>query len=463
MMSFELDKETRISIIYALPFLAHAMALTPLITFIPSFYSGEHGLPLQLVGLIIFSARLFDIVVEPTVGILSDRTRSPLGRRKSWIMGGLPILMLGCWMVFAPPVKVDALYAGFWITITFMAFNVLDTPYKAWGAELSKSYMGRARITAWREGFGSLSGLLALVLIFVMQQRGSEGLTDTLLAMAVAFVIGMPVLFALTLSLVPEPDIEDLHIKPPSLKESFTVILDNKPFLMILGGLAVLMAGAIIGASLHIIVMEKYFDARNLFPIILGSESIAGMVSIPIWLMLARRIGKHRAMAIGVLWMAAWSAPIPLLKPDDDLIYAACIVIRGFGGGALAVLIGAMIADVVDIDTLKTGQARNGLYFAMVGMLGKIGIAFGALIGTTLPTLFGFQTANVVNTPEALFGLLVTYAWVPMVILTLSAPFFWFYPLTQERQAALRHEIDTYAKSRDITKTVEPSVQTAQI
>ncbi len=147
-------------------------------------------------------------------------------------------------------------------------------------------------------------------------------------------------------------------------------------------------------------------------------------------------------MAIGVMWMAVWSAPIPLLKPDDDMLYAACIVIRGFGGGALAVLIGAMIADVVDIDTLKTGQARNGLYFAMVGMLGKIGIAFGALVGTTLPTLFGFQTANAVNSPEALFALLVTYAWVPMVIMGLAAPFFWFYPLTEQEQKRLRSEIE---------------------
>lgn len=437
-----LDKETGIAILYALPFLAHAMALTPLITFIPGFYSGEHGLPLQLVGAIIFAARLFDIVVEPTVGILSDRTRGPLGRRKSWILAGLPILMLGCWMVFAPPVKVDALYAAFWITITFAAFNVLDTPYKAWGAELSRTYMGRARVAGWREGFGSLSGLLALILIFIMQQSGSEGLSDTMFAMAVAFVIGMPILFAITLTLVPEPPIEDLHIQPPTLKESFKVIGENKPFMMILGGLGVLMAGGIIGATLHIIVMEKYFDARRLFPIILGSESIAGILSIPLWLWLAKRIGKHRAMAIGVMWMAVWSAPIPLLKPDDDMLYAACIIIRGFGGGALAVLIGAMIADVVDIDTLKTGQARNGLYFAMVGMLGKIGIAFGALVGTTLPTLFGFQTANAVNSPDALFALLVTYAWVPMVIMGLAAPFFWFYPLTEQEQKRLRSEIE---------------------
>jgi Na+/melibiose symporter-like transporter len=302
--------------------------------------------------------------------------------------------------------------------------------------------MGRARLAGWREGFGSLSGLLALILIFIMQQSGSEGLSETMFAMAVAFVIGMPILFAITLTLVPEPPIEDLHIQPPTLKESFKVIGENKPFLMILGGLGVLMAGGIIGATLHIIVMEKYFDARKLFPIILGSESIAGIVSIPLWLWLAKRIGKHRAMAIGVMWMAVWSAPIPLLKPDDDILYAACIIIRGFGGGALAVLIGAMIADVVDIDTLKTGQARNGLYFAMVGMLGKIGIAFGALVGTTLPTLFGFQTANAVNSPEALFALLVTYAWVPMVIMGLAAPFFWFYPLTEQEQMRLRFEIE---------------------
>jgi GPH family glycoside/pentoside/hexuronide:cation symporter len=131
--------DDRVAIVYALPFLAHALAMTPLITFIPAFYSGEHGLPLALVGAIIFGARLLDIVVEPTVGILSDRTRTPWGRRKPWIVAGLPLLMLGCWMVFAPPVKVDAAYAALWITVTFIAFNVLDTPYKAWGAELSKT------------------------------------------------------------------------------------------------------------------------------------------------------------------------------------------------------------------------------------------------------------------------------------------------------------------------------------
>lgn len=442
MNRLSLFADNRIAFLYALPFLAHALAMTPLITFIPSFYSEQHGLPLALVGAIIFAARLFDIVVEPTVGVLSDRTRTPWGRRKPWILGGLPLLMLGCWMVFAPPVKVDPVYAAFWITVTFIAFNILDTPYKAWGAELSKTYMGRARVAGWREGIGIASSMLALVMIFTMQRAGQGEMETMLFWLGASLVAAMPILFAITLWLVPEPPIEDLHIPPPSLADGLKVIAENKPFMMLMTGLCVFMAGAIIGASLHMIVMEAVFDARHLFPIILGLENVAGLVSVPIWVWVARRIGKHRAVALAAAWMALWSAPIPLLQADQAELYGACIVIRGLAGGALAVMISAMIADVVDIDTLKTGQARNGLYFALVGMLGKVGIALGALVGTSLPALFGFQNAAVDNTPEALFALLVTYAWVPMLLMGLAAPWFWFYPLTEARQKELRAEID---------------------
>jgi GPH family glycoside/pentoside/hexuronide:cation symporter len=456
-----LSADNRMAILYALPFLAHALAMTPLITFIPAFYSGEHGLPLALVGAIIFAARLFDIVVEPTVGILSDRTRTPWGRRKPWIIGGLPVLMLGCWMTFAPPVKVDALYAAFWIALTFIAFNILDTPYKAWGAELSKTYMGRARVAGWREGFGIASSMLALVLIFAMQRAGQGQMDEMLFWLAAGFVAAMPILFAITLWLVPEPPIEDLHIKPPGFLESFQVVAQNKPFMILIAGLGVFMTGAIIGASLHMIVMDAVFDARDLFPIILGLENVAGLISVPIWLWVARRIGKHRAVALAAAWMAAWSAPIPLLRPDQAELYGACIVIRGLAGGALAVMIGAMIADVVDIDTLKTGQARNGLYFAMVGMIGKVGIAFGALLGTSLPALFGFENASGANSDAALFALLASYAWVPMLLMGLAAPVFWVYPLTEERQKTLRAEIDARAAAPDRDATPQPRTSPA--
>ena len=209
----------------------------------------------------------------------------------------------------------------------------------------------------------------------------------------------------------------------------------------LLGGLIVLMAGAIIGASLHLIVMEKVFNAKHLFPIILAGENVAGLLSLPFWLWLSKRIGKHRALAIGTLSMALLSFPIPLIDHDRPDLYAACIIIRGFAGGALGILVSAMIADVVDLDTLKTGKARNGLYFALVGTLGKFGLAFGALIGTSIPALAGFAMTGS-NTDAAIFSLMATYAWLPMLIMGLATPFFWFYPLTEAVQKDLRAQID---------------------
>jgi Na+/melibiose symporter-like transporter len=435
-----LSAEDRQSFLYAVPYLTNALAMTPLITFIPSFYAESHGLSLALVGAILFFTRLTDIVTEPAIGILSDRTRSRWGRRKPWIVAGLPVLMLGIWMVFAPPVRVTPGYAVFWIAVTYIAFNVVDTPYKAWGAELSKTYSGRTRVAGWREGFGIASSMGALLLIFALQRSGTGGTADLMFWLGTSFVVLMPLLFAVGLFFVPEPEVEVVTVPPVSAREAIAVLFENKAFMRLLGGLIVLMAGAIIGASLHLIVMEKVFNAKHLFPIILAGENVAGLISLPFWLRLSKRIGKHRALAIGTLGMALLSFPIPLIDHDRPDLYAACIIIRGFAGGALGILVSAMIADVVDLDTLRTGKARNGLYFALVGTLSKFGLALGALVGTSLPALAGFSM-TAVNSDAAMFSLMATYAWLPMVIMGLATPFFWFYPLTEQVQLELRARI----------------------
>lgn len=435
-----LSPEDRQSFLYAVPYLTHALAMTPLITFIPSFYADAHGLPLALVGAILFLTRLTDIVTEPLIGILSDRTRTRFGRRKPWIVAGLPFLMLGIWMVFAPPFKVTPAYAICWIAVTYISFNVVDTPYKAWGAELSKSYSGRTRVAGWREGFGIASSMSALALIFILQRSGMGSTADLMFWLGTSFVILMPLLFAVGLLLVPEPDVEIVSVPAVSFREATAVLFANKPFMRLLGGLVVLMAGAVIGASLHLIVMEKVFHAKHLFPLILAGENVAGLTSLPFWLWLSKRIGKHRALAFGTLGMAALSFPIPLIDHGRPDLYAACIIVRGFAGGALGILVSAMIADVVDLDTLRTGIARNGLYFALVGTLAKFGLAFGALVGTSLPAMAGFSLTGT-NTDSAIFSLMATYAWVPMIIMGLASPFFWFYPLTEAVQRDLRAQI----------------------
>ena len=75
-----------------------------------------------------------------------------------------------------------------------------------------------------------------------------------------------------------------------------------------------------------------------------------------------------------------------------------------------------------------------------MGTLSKFGLALGALVGTSLPALAGFSL-TAANSEGAVFSLMATYAWVPMIIMGLATPFFWFYPLTEKVQVELRARI----------------------
>ena len=82
----------------------------PLSIWIPAHYSGGLGLSLAAVGTILMLARFTDVLTDPIVGELSDRWRTRIGRRKPWIIAGVPIMMLGVWRLFVPDGEVDLSY-----------------------------------------------------------------------------------------------------------------------------------------------------------------------------------------------------------------------------------------------------------------------------------------------------------------------------------------------------------------
>jgi Na+/melibiose symporter-like transporter len=418
-------------IAYGAPYLAKAFLFTPMLAFVPSFYAADHGLSLAVLGTVIFLTRISDVITDPLIGWLSDRTRTRWGRRKVYIIGGLPLLIGSAWMVLVPPGTVDMWYAGIWMTLLYLGFTLVDIPYRAWGAELVAGYDSRTRIVAWREAFGMASSLAALALIVAAPSLGLGSTADTLRVLAMLFTALLVPLLLLTVWLVPEPALTEAAARGGAidLRGQWAVLAGNKPFLWLMGGVIVLLSGGIIGASLHLIVMESYFGIRAWFPFILGGESVAGMASAPFWVWLSKRIGKHRALAAGTLAMGALSAPIPLLSPGDHTLYAGLIIVRGFAGGALAILVASMLADVIDVDTMASGDARGGFFFALMGMVGKLGIAVGSFVGLVLPSLFGFDPASKSNSQGALDALIMTYAWIPMVIMASASWFFIRYPL----------------------------------
>ena len=125
----------------------------PLVVYLPPFYAQEVGLNMALMAIVLVIARMSDVITDPLIGTLSDRWQTRIGRRKPWLIMGVPLMLFGTVMIFMPPEGIGIGHLLTWTIIMYLGWTMVTLPYGAWGAELSPLYHQRSRITASREGF----------------------------------------------------------------------------------------------------------------------------------------------------------------------------------------------------------------------------------------------------------------------------------------------------------------------
>lgn len=444
--------------LYGLVNLPTSIVGLPIALYIPAFYSQNLGLSLATVGALIALSRLTDVVTDPTIGILSDRWMTRFGRRKPWMVFGMPLKVLSLWMLFVPDSSfaitlwgalggdaVSNLYLFFWISMLYLGFTLVDLPYRAWGAELSLDYDERSRVTGWREAFGYGGTLMALVIPLVMSLAFDRpGANNALLGVAIAVVILMPLLTLPALIWVREqPQLSAPAIRVP-WKRGLKIVWGNGPYRRLVISFLFLVAAVSMTASLSFFfvasVMEETFDRYAIFIL---AYYVASSAAIPIWFALSRRFGKHKTVVIGILWLSLWSAFIPLLGPGHYWLFFLIMMLKGSAVGALVFLPASMAADVVDLDRLRTGEQRTGLYFSLWGMVNKAAVALGVFIATNGAAWFGFDpTIGSGNSESAKLAVALLYSVIPALLACVALPLLWKYPLTRERQERMRIHIE---------------------
>lgn len=436
----------------------------PIALYIPAFYSQNLGLSLATIGLLIALSRLTDVFTDPAIGIASDRWQTRFGRRKPWMVMGMPLMLLSLWMLFVPKSAfaisvwqffggeaVTNLYLFVWISALYLSFTLVDLPYRAWGAELSADYDERSRVTGWREAFGYGGTLMALAIPLIMALvLGKPGPDNALFAIALVVLVLLPVLTAPALLWVREqsaakaPRAKNVH-----WKRGLKIVLSNGPYLRLVISLLFLVAAVSMTATLSFFfvnaVMEQPFDRYALFIL---AYYLSSSLAIPIWFAISRRIGKHKTVVVGIVWLSLWSAFIPLLGPEQFWLFFVIMLLKGSAVGALVFLPASMAADVVDLDTLRTGEQRTGLYFSLWGMVNKAAVALGVLLATNGVAWFGFDPAIADNTDSAKMAVALLYSIGPAILACVALPLLWKYPLSKQRQERMRAHIARRDKRR---------------
>lgn len=437
-------------IAYGAPALPLAALVLPVYVFLPKFYATEVGLGLTLVGTLLVVARIWDVVTDPLVGILSDRLVTPFGRRRPWIVVGTPVVMVAVWFLYVPPDGAGALHLIGWSMVLYLGWTVMILPLSAWGAELSPDYDERSRIAAFREGFVVLGTLTALALPAALGYVDAEEAGPALRVVAITVLVLLPVTVAAAVWRTPEPPPATRRRVP--WRQGLRVLSENRPMRRLIS--AYLLNGIANGlpATLFLLYVENVLQEGSRAGILLFVYFLCGILAVPVWLRLSFRFGKHRVWSAAMVWACAVFVWVPLLGPGDFWWFVAVCVLTGISLGADLVLPSSMQADVVDLDTLESGSQRTGLYFAIWGMVTKLALAGAVGIAFPLLDLAGFSDGGA-NSAFALFALAGLYSLAPVIFKAVSIVLMINYPITAKRQRDIRERIDRRVAAAEGTAT----------
>lgn len=428
---------------YALPALPLAAMTLPLYTFLPTFYAESIGLPLAAIGLTLFLVRAFDAVNDPIAGWLSDRWRPAFGRRRAWFALSLPVLMLGVWMLFWPPVNAGVGYLGLWSVVTSLGYTGCILAYTAWGAELETGYKARARLSGAREAVTLLGTLVAIVIPFAFGWADPSAFHG-FAALAATLVIALPLLSAVTLSSVPEP--KEHSSNRVSLRDGARHVIANKPFVRLACAFFLNGFGNSIAATLFLLYCSDRLGLEDYRGAMLFAYFLAGVFSVPLWTWIAGQTSKHRAWCSAMVLAAIIFSPAPFLPEGSLVAFTAICIMTGLCLGADIALPPAMQADVIDVDTATSGEQRSGTYFALWSLATKLSLAVAVFAAFTILDWAGFSADDgVVSTAFGVTTLGFIYGWGPILLKLPAIALMWNFPLTEASVQDLRDAIDARA------------------
>jgi GPH family glycoside/pentoside/hexuronide:cation symporter len=334
-------------------------------------------------ALITTSGRFMDIVYDPFIAQISDRSKNPKGRRTPFMKAAIVPSFLFCCMVFYPLQLHEATVNIFWLAFALAGFFVSTTtfiiPYTALLPELAPTSKDKVRLASWQSagyvfgiGIASNAFNIAAKIQQTFATSALVGLQLTVFALAFFAAICM----AITAFGINE---KKYSISKPSdipLKLALKQTLGNRNFrLFIVADFSYFIAITLITSGLvYFIEVLLGLDKK------MGNELMIAMVLVsfifyPVVNYLSAKIGKKPLVIVSLLLLAVVFGGVYFLgKPaiDPTAQIFALICIAAIPLASLNILPVAILAEIIEDDSKKTGANKEAMYFAVRYFFSKI-------------------------------------------------------------------------------------------
>ena len=440
----------RTKFIYGLGDWGTSAATTARNTFWFVFLTSVVGINPAMAGTVVLVGKIWDSVNDPLIGTLSDRLSTRWGRRRPFLLfGAVPFGLTFFFMFYVPPLE-NINHLAIYYSVMFLLFDTLYTfvnvPYTALAPELSDDYDERSTLAGWRIAMSILAALVTGGLFTLLAEDVlGQALGGTTAAIRQGYAI-TAALWGVTLViplLVLVRHIEEPDVKPDRSPirplQTFREVFSNRPFRY--AATIYLLSFATTDVILVVFVrflidyvqVDPGFD-NLIIAVVLG----LAFVTMPLVVKMMRQFGKRKAYIVSMFMMVIVLAIVSQVPPGGQNWMLLAAVFVGLGFGAANAVPWAMVADVVEVDELKTGKRREGVYAGHLVFFRKMASAVAIFtVGQTLE-LTGFVSSTAggayVQQPEsALFALRMMVSVLPAIMLVLAILVAWRYPLNRER------------------------------
>ena len=453
---------------YASGAIASCYLVNTIIVLALPIYNIALGVHPMTISLAMGLPRFLDALIDPFIGNISDNTRTRWGRRRPFIAVGVLVSSLLFALMWLPPTGASVTVLGIYFTVicilTYLAISVWQIPWDALGLELSRDYNERTRVQAWKMTFYNAASFLtpwtyALCLLPVF--GGNEVVGVRYVGVGVALVA---LLSGLTSAVFCRERAETQKQEKIKFLPALGRTLKNRAFLILTGVLFIMLAGFYLSLPFMTYVNiyyvcggDKAFGAKlsGLYGTV---QAATCLVAVPLITWLSTRFGKKTVMLGGQgLAVLGCLSGLVFITPQYPYLQLVVPVLIGAGSSCVYLLWASSLADVCDLDELKSGLRREGMYGAVGAFTIKLGTAAVTSISGIMLVAAGYSGSAEALTHESLVNMRNLYALVPAAGLAVGLILTAFFPITEKAARTTRALLE---ERRKLADPITPVTQT---
>ncbi|HQA56239.1 MAG TPA: MFS transporter [Bacilli bacterium] len=407
---------------------------------------------------IILVARIFDAVIDPIIGWISDRTQSKFGKRRIYLIICSPLIVVAMFLMFYPfnfsneALQVIAVLLAYLIFVAVQ--STIMIPYFSLASEISRDYQNRASFNSYRLAFSIFSSIICVAVPkIIVDSFADPRIGYQVMSLSFGIFFGISILLS---GLFAKEEIKSPIVKTKLSFKALAEPLKLKPFRQYLGMFLFMQIAMSVMSGLFFFYIDFYIIKDVTAS---GGTSMVGtiaaalmfftqIVALPFYLKMIEKFSKAFTYRFGaIIWIVSAIGLFFVPANVNPVVIYILAVVMGFGISAPGLIPHTMFGDVADAGQLKFKKRIEGQMSGFSNFVSQIAQALGLSFAMFILGLAGFKERvpgqpPILTQPDgSLLAIRTIMALAPLILLGIGSLISLSYRIDAKEQQKLKEQI----------------------